>query len=160
MASQDRNFPYLPGKRRRFQFSNNIAFHNITPIFTTRKSERRFGASKIQLGLGGFLLNAHVPPLLPQLPVYSCLASLSALEIWFCKQLRPTPHLWDHFCFQLSRTKKITPCPCFLSSAKPEEPPHFKPQATSVPRPPASPLLLWKPRVQLISQPALCPMPR
>lgn len=99
----------------------------------------------------------HVPPLLPQLPVYSCLVSLSALEIWFCKQLRSKPHLWDHFCFQLSRTKKIKPWPCFLSSAKLEKPPHFKPQAISVPRPPVSPLLLWKLWEQLISQLALCP---
>lgn len=145
MASEDRNFLYFPGKRRWFQFSNNTAFHNITPIFSIRKSERCFDDSKIQLGLGGFLLNAHIPPLLPQLPVYSCLVSLSALEIWFCKQLSQKPHLWDHFCFQLSRTEKIKPCPCFLSSAKLEKPPRFKPQTISVPRPPVSPLLLWKP---------------
>lgn len=149
MAFQDRNFLYLPAKRRQFQFSNNIAFHNITSNFSTRNNERCFDTSKIQTGLEGFLLNVHVPPLLPQLPVYSCLVSLSALEIWFWKQLRPKPRLRDHFCLQLSRIRKIKPCPCFLSLAKLEKPPHFKPQAISVPRLSVSPSLLWK---QLISR--------
>lgn len=35
------------------------------------------------------------------------------LEIWFCKQLRSKPHLWDHFHLQLSRTKKIKPSRAF-----------------------------------------------
>lgn len=76
----------------------------------------------------------HLPPFLPHQPVYSCLLSLPALEIWFRKWLRSKPHLWDHFCSQLSKTEKIKPCPCFQPSAKLEKLPHFKPQASSVPR--------------------------
>lgn len=96
------------------------------------------------------------PPFLPQLPVYSCPVSLPALEIWFHKGLRSKPHLWDHFCLQFSKTEKIKPCPCFLSSAKLEKPPHFKPQASSVPRLRVSPWLLQRPSEQLISRLALC----
>lgn len=60
----------------------------------------------------------HFPPFLPQLPVYSCLVSLPALEIWFCKGLRSKPHLWDHFCSQLSKTEKNKALPMFSVLSK------------------------------------------